>query len=126
MSGGAVFTYRGSWCADGLKTSWEAAWRIVGERGSLVWDGFDAIRAEAVDAAGARRPLRPDYEPIAVPPLDPTDRVGGHLGVMQDFIAAVVSGPPPETAGDDNIKSLAMVFGAIESAETGRRVDIAA
>ena len=33
-------------------------------------------------------------------------------------------GPPPETAGADNLKSLAMVFGAVESAETGRPVDI--
>ena len=34
MQEGPVFTYRGSWCADGLGTSWESAWRIVGERGS--------------------------------------------------------------------------------------------
>ena len=120
-----VFTYRGSWCADGLKTSWEAYWRIVGERGSLVWDGFDAIRAETVDS-GARDGLFDRTRAIEVPPLDPTDRVGGHLGVMQDFIAAVRGGPPPETAGGDNLKSLAMVFGAVESAEAGRPVDIAA
>ena len=44
--------------------------------------------------------------------------------VMQDFVAAVRGGPPPETAGADNLKSLAMVFAAIESAETGRLVDI--
>ena len=61
---------------------------------------------------------------VEVPPLDPADRVGGHLGVMQDFVAAVRGGPPPETAGADNLKSLAMVFAAIESAETGRLVDI--
>ena len=36
------------------------------------------------------------------------------------------TGTEPETRGTDNIKSLAMVFGAIESAETGRRVEIAA
>jgi predicted dehydrogenase len=40
MSEGAVFTYRGSWCAEGLKTSWEGNWRIVGERGTLTWEGF--------------------------------------------------------------------------------------
>ena len=43
---------------------------------------------------------------------------------MQDFIAAVRNGGEPETTGTDNIKSLAMVLGAIESAETGRRVPI--
>ena len=37
---------------------------------------------------------------------------------------AIETGTQPETRGDDNIKSVAMVFGAIESAETGRRVAI--
>jgi len=124
MSDGAVFTYRGSWCADGERTSWESSWRIVGERGSLVWDGFDSIRAEAT--TGARDGLFDAVTALDVPPLDPADRVGGHLGVMQDFIAAVRGGPPPETAGEDNLKSLAMVFAAIKSAETGRAVDVEA
>jgi predicted dehydrogenase len=106
MSGGAVFSYRGSWCADGLKTSWEGSWRIVCQRGSLVWDGLDSIRAETVE--DARDGLFTPTRPLEVPPLDPTDRVGGHLGVMQDFLAAVGGGPPPETAGADNLKSLAM------------------
>ena len=35
MGGGIVFNYRGSWCADGFRTSWESAWRIVGTKGSL-------------------------------------------------------------------------------------------
>jgi predicted dehydrogenase len=43
---------------------------------------------------------------------------------MRDFIAAIENGSEPETVGTDNIKSLAMVLGAIESAETGRRVPI--
>ncbi len=63
---------------------------------------------------------------MAVPPLDPGDRIGGHLGVMQDFLVAVAEGSAPETRGADNILSLAMVFGAIESAETGRHVPITA
>jgi predicted dehydrogenase len=54
-----------------------------------------------------------------VPPLDPADRIGGHRGVIEDFVASIRSGRPPETTGSENIKSLAMVFGAIESAETG-------
>jgi predicted dehydrogenase len=122
FANGAVFTYRGSWCAAGFRTSWESSWRIVGERGSLVWDGFDDLKAEVV------RPVREDLfdrvEPIAVPPLDPTDRVGGHLGVIQDFVRAVENGTDSETRGSDNIKSLAMVFSAVESAETGRPIDI--
>jgi predicted dehydrogenase len=125
MSGGVVFSYRGSWCADGLRTSWEGSWRILGERGSLAWDGLDSIRAEAIEN-GPRDGLFAPTKPAEVPALDPSDRVGGHLGVLQDFLAAVEGGPRPETAGRDNLKSLAMVFGAVASAEAGRPVDIGA
>jgi predicted dehydrogenase len=123
LEGGAVFTYRGSWCADGVRTSWEGAWRIVGERGSLTWDGLENLQAETVQT-GLRDGLLSRVGPVEVPPLGPFDRVGGHLGVMRDFIDAVRGGAQPETAGPDNLKSLAMVFGAIESAKAGRPVDI--
>ena len=103
-----MFTYRGSWCADGFRTSWEAGWRIVGERGSLIWDGFDELRAEV--ARPVREGLFDRVEPVVVPPLDASDRIGGHLGVIQDFVRAVESGTEPETRGADNIKSLGMVF----------------
>ncbi|MER9213777.1 Gfo/Idh/MocA family oxidoreductase [Mesorhizobium sp. M0663] len=123
LGGSKLFTYAGSWCAAGFRTSWDSTWRIVAERGSIVWDGADGLKAEVV------RPVREGLfdrtEPIAVPPLDPADRVGGHLGIIQDFVRAVETGTEPETRGADNIKSLAMVFAAIESAETGRRVAIA-
>ncbi|ATU90666.1 Gfo/Idh/MocA family protein [Phyllobacterium zundukense] len=119
---GAIFTYRGSWCADGLRTSWESAWRIVGSKGSVVWDGHDDIRAEAVTSG--KDGLFSGVAAVGIPPLDASDRVGGHLGVMQDFIAATRGGPVPETIGTENIKSLAMVFGAIDSAESGRRIEI--
>ena len=122
MGGGVIFNYRGSWCSDGFRSSWESAWRVVGERGSILWDGFDDLRAEA--ATKAREGLFDKVEPVAVPPLDPRDRVGGHVGVIQDFVAAVCSGTAPETDGADNIKSLAMVLSAIESAEAGHRVPI--
>jgi predicted dehydrogenase len=122
MSGGAIFAYRGSWCADGLRTSWESSWRVVGERGSLTWDGYDDLRAEVT--TGERDGILEKPESVVVPPLDPRDRVGGHLGVIQDFVAAVRNGGKPETTGADNIKSFAMVLSAIESAEAGRRVEI--
>jgi predicted dehydrogenase len=122
FGGGKVFTYRGSWCADGFRSSWEAGWRIVGTRGSLIWNGFEDLKAEV--ALSQREGLFDRIESIAVPSLDESDRIGGHLGVIQDFVRAVENGTEPETRGADNIKSLGMVFAAIESTETGRRIDI--
>ena len=123
LESGAVFVYRGSWCAAGLGTSWECTWRFVGDKGALTWDGADQIRIEVV-GGGARVGLFDAVEPVEPPPLAAEDRVDGHFGVLSDFVAAVRSGTEPETVGHDNIRSLAMVIGAIDSAEAGRRVDI--
>lgn len=122
MTSGIVFTYRGSWCSEGLNTAWESDWRIVGTRGSVRWDGAAGFQAQAVAEAGGFRSTMRDVE---IPALDPAARVGGHAGVLRDFVRCVQTGETPETICSDNIKSLAMVFGAIESAQAGRRVSVA-
>ena len=122
MEGGTMFNYRGSWCAAGLKTSWESSWRIVCERGALTWDGFDELMAERI--TGEREALFDLTEMVEVPALDPRDRIGGHLGIIEEFVDAIRTGREPETRGADNIKSLAMVFAAIESAGSGRQVAV--
>jgi predicted dehydrogenase len=124
LESGAIFVYRGSWCAQGLQTPWESAWRFVGAKGSLSWDGADSIRIEALATGREREGLFDPVTPIEPPALPEGDRIGGHVGVLHDFVAAIRGGWEPETVGHDNIRSLAMVFGAIESAEMGRRVAI--
>ncbi len=119
---GTVFNYRGSWCAPGIKTSWEGTWRIICERGSLTWDGHEQLHAERIN--GQRDGIFDETEIIEVPALSAEDRIGGHLGVIQDFVAAVSSRSIPETAGEDNIKSLAMVFAAVASAKQGNSVEL--
>jgi predicted dehydrogenase len=123
LSGGAMFSYRGSWVAQGLPTSWESAWRIIGQNGSLTWDGHEDIRAEIVGPP--RTHLFDTPQPVEIPPLAPEDGIGGHLGVMRDFLRAAAGGPPPETRGADNIQSFAMVMAAIASAESGQRISLA-
>ena len=122
LEGGIVFNYRGSWCADGFKTSWESSWRIVCEHGTLLWDGFEDLQAER--ATARRQGILDIAERIEIAPLQAEDKIGGHLGVITDFMGAVRTRSEPETAGSDNIKSLAMVFAAVESAKTGKHVEI--
>jgi len=121
FDGGAMATYRGSWCAEGANTSWESRWRVIGTRGTLLWDGADRFEARVV--AGAEGFLRETAE-VAVPEPADLAATDGHASVIRDFVASLEAGREPETAATDNLKSLAMVFGAIESAETGRRVEI--
>lgn len=120
FAGGVTMTYRGSWCAEGASTAWECAWRIVGTRGTLLWDGNDGFQAQAV--AGSEGFLRP-LQPVEVPPL-PEPLIEGHAGVIADFVQAVTDDRAPMTEGRDNIQSLAMVLAAIASAETGTRVPV--
>ena len=121
LGGDATFTYRGSWSAEGANTSWESQWRIIGTRGTLLWDGADRFEAHVVAGdQGFHRPLAE----LAVP--EPADAAAthGHASVIADFFRAVETGTPPETVGSDNINSLAMVFAAIESAKTRQRIVI--
>ncbi|MBD8065246.1 Gfo/Idh/MocA family oxidoreductase [Devosia sp. PTR5] len=116
-----VFNYRGSWCAEGANTSWESAWRITGTKGTLVWDGAERFEARVVSGdTGFFR----DLVEIDVPPPANESRTHGHASVIAEFLDALEAGRAPETASTDNIKSLAMVFAAIESARTGQRVTI--
>jgi predicted dehydrogenase len=121
LSNGIVCTYRGSWCAEGVNTSWESDWRVIGQWGSVTWDGRESFQAQVVAQSGG---FFSEWADVKVPPLNPDDPVGGHGGQIADFIDCVRTGRVPETICTDNIKSLAMVFGAIESAEQGQRVQI--
>ena len=121
MTGGIVYTYRGSWCAEGLNTTWESDWRIVGESGTLRWGGGEEMRAQTVSETGG---FFSTWGEPDIPPYTSTDKVGGHDGLIREFVRSVQAGTTPETTCTDNIKSLAMVFGAIESAEQGQRVEI--
>src|SRR3569832_789020 len=122
FSDDVLFTYRGSWAAEGATTSWESQWRIVGTTGTLLWDGAERFAARAVAGdSGFLRPLRD----VAVPPPPHPAQTHGHASVIAAFLDAIETGRSPETVGRDNIKSLAMVFAAIESARTRQRVLIA-
>lgn len=121
MSDGVTFTYRGSWVAEGANTSWDASWRIIGTKGTLLWDGADQFDAHIV--AGDQGFFRP-LDPLDVPPPADIGETLGHASVIDAFLTALDANQTPETVGHDNVKSLAMVFGAIDSAATRTRTQI--
>lgn len=120
MSGGLRFSYRGSWCAEGRPTSWESEWRAVGERGSATWDGDHAIYGEVVKEPGG---FISETDAISDRAID--DPNWGIAGSLRDFLKALDDpNHVPMGRCDDNIKSLAMVFAAVKSAQEGRRVTL--
>jgi len=123
MSDGTVFCYRGSWCAEGAPTSWESAWRVTGELGTAVWDGEHAPYAEIVGPGEqAGKFMR---EPTRIEAAVNWPGRSGHGGCLDEMFAALHEGRRAETDCRDNIKSMAMVLGALESARSGRKIDLA-
>lgn len=126
MEHGVTFQYRGNWCAEGLSTSWHGDWRIVGERGTVLWnggrDGDDGdYRVEVVESGpGLQWPRRP----VPVPTGDFTAKAQAHQSIIDEFVDRVRGGGVPETVCTDNVHSLAMVFAAIDSARRGARVTL--
>ncbi|MCA9835852.1 MAG: Gfo/Idh/MocA family oxidoreductase [Trueperaceae bacterium] len=121
MTDGVLFNYRGSWCAEGLRTTWESEWRIIGTKGSVSWNGAEGFKAELIEDNSG---FLSTYKPLTVHSHKATDFGAGHLGALQSFTHAMLEGKEPETICTDNIKSLAMVLGAVESSEKGARVPI--
>lgn len=111
MTGGLVFTYRGCWCASGQITEWTSVWRIIGERGTLTWDGENAPVIELQD--DERREVPATY----------TGHIG-HDGCLDEMFAARAAGRESDTSYSDNIRSLAMCHAAIDSARRGARIEI--
>jgi predicted dehydrogenase len=121
LADGAVFSYRGSWSAEGFGTSWNGSWRVVGTAGTALWDGEGDPVAEIAHAP---------QEPVLLYPVEhaewePTwDGRTGHAGCLDEMLAALAQGRRPETDASDNLKSLAMVLAALRSAREGRRIEL--
>jgi predicted dehydrogenase len=122
MTSGLVYSYRGSWCGEGLATTWECDWRAIGTRGTAAWDGAGHLRAERPETGGGL--IHPTV-PVPVPGVEWAGP-DGHSGCIHHFLDCIRAGRAPETSCTDNIRSLAMTFAAIESAETGQPVAIEA
>ncbi|CAN5821566.1 Gfo/Idh/MocA family oxidoreductase [soil metagenome] len=121
MAGGVVFNYRGSWCAEGRNTGRNGQWRLIGTSGSVTWNGGEEFRAEAVKKSGG---FFSEMKAVEVPERKFPKKSGGHASLIAEFLECVRTRATPETAAADNIKSLAMVLGAVQSATQRKRVSI--
>ncbi|RII94869.1 Gfo/Idh/MocA family protein [Clavibacter californiensis] len=112
MVNGAKFNYDGSWCNDGLLTSWNAEWRASGPRGSATWDGETAFSCELDGQIF-------DTSTVIIDAKE--EQVAAALG---EFVQYMDTGRTPMGACQDNIYSLAMAMGAVSSSDQRRLVDL--
>ena len=120
LSDGSVFSYRGSWSADGFPTSWQSHWRIVGSGGTALWDGENLPEVEVPDRASESEKVA--YRKVTI--AEVWKGRTGHHGCLDEMYAALLEGRRAETDCADNVRSLAMVVGALASAREKRWVDL--
>lgn len=120
MTDDIVFTYVGSWCSEGCNTSWSGHWRVIGEEGTLMYELEELPYGEVVEPGktGFVRPVKKIK--VADSPLE----AFGMHGAICEMIEFIKTGKTPQTECNDNIKSLAMVFAAVESSKKKQRIVI--
>jgi predicted dehydrogenase len=113
FDGGAVVDYRGSWVSTAPQTTWAGEWQIECAGGVIEWTGRDdnSLQADVVTL----RPRGKRARRVTLPPVDYWDRAGS----LAEFVDAVQREREPLTSGRDNLASAALMFAAIQSAETG-------
>lgn len=114
LEGGLEVNYLGTWTGGWNELKFE--WRTDCEDGVIVQRELFADLATAATGDAALTPY-----PIADerPFIDDT----AHL--LTEFIGAVGAGTPTPCDGRDHLRTLALCFAAIESDDTGQRVDVA-
>jgi predicted dehydrogenase len=121
MTNGLRFTFRGSWVSEGRHTSWQSEWRAVGSCGTVAWDGLTEPVAEVPVALEPGHWLA-QFDKRTLVDVPQVKRE--FAGSLREFVRALRTGETPMTECHDNIKTLAMALGAIQSAETRQRVSI--
>jgi predicted dehydrogenase len=114
FSDGCIASHHACGCSVGKPSSWNGELRIDGPHGSFTWDEAGMLFASTQPGEPA---VQEPIEPLAVPLLGPD-------ACLAEFISALQEAREPECSGRDNLQSLAIVFAAVKSAETGRVVDI--
>ncbi len=90
--------------------------RIYGMGGNLFWEDrtIGALRLVTIP----NDPWVLETEVIPLPEINP------YAAEMTEFARAIRTATPPETSGKEGIRALAVVLGAIRSAEEGRPVQV--
>lgn len=119
FDGGVTVNYRGSWVHPGPPTLWAGEWRMVFEDGELWWESRADMDSALEDKATLYDRKDGPHE-VALPHLRYVDRAGA----LDAFITSLTAGPAPETAGRDNLKSLALAHAAVTSSRLGGLVHL--
>jgi len=114
LEGGIPFSYSGDWSARGHCTTWNGAWRLQCEQGSLEYTHDDKI------IRTTNTFWHNDQHAEVIAPDAAASQA--QVELLDRFVRAIETGTPPETSGQDNLWSFGAVMAGVRSAQEGRSV----
>ncbi len=124
MTNGALCQYESIYTAKGTQNDWHREYfRVECENGVIILDRDNVVRF--TEHLGNRYTRTTEVEPVD------TGYTGnleweGHYWTIKGFLDWLDGGPAPKTVIDDNIRTAALSFGAVEASLENRVVDVQA
>jgi predicted dehydrogenase len=117
MTNGVMVSYEMNHVERGHQNGWHSEYyRINTEGGTVILDADDVIRIVHDTPAG---------EVVEEFPTE-YDEFDEHFSIIGTFLDWMGGGEPPFSVFEDNVKTMALTFAAVEATHTGQRVDAAA
>ena len=116
MNDNSVLVYNAVMGTNVMKTAWHSQWRIIGSRGTAIWNGFDdhaTIEILKEDGTTERITVTPDWKGIT-----------WHEGAIDEMFSDLTAGKLSEGCCFSNYGSMAMEFSALESVKSGVKVEV--
>ena len=118
MTNGIKAAYEGSCLGASKQNSWhQESYRVECEEGAIAIDNDKITRIYRHNEVDGT--LIQDINLVKT-------EYDGHQWLIHEFLEWLDGGPAPDTRLENNIQSVAMVFGAIEASKTNKTVDVEA
>lgn len=118
--------YFGSWITQGWETTWDGDWRIECTEGEVHWHN-NTVKVILQEPTRTFKTVftrnmfeRTGILEVELVPMPLEDRWFS----LHEFAESIMQDRDPETNAKDNLKSLAMMFAAVDSSKTGKTVDM--
>lgn len=116
FANGQTVTYSGSWVSPGEPTNWAGEWRMEFAEGELSWTSRGGYEE---GTRGDRVCFRRLDGTVTEVPMETLPALGRSMGLRQ-LVEHIEAGTEPESAGRNNLGTVAIMEAAARSMETGR------
>ena len=131
MKNGTVLVYNAVMDTKACRTSWHSAWRVIGSKGTAIWDSFEddpayveMVNEECTNIVAADGKASELVTRMQLNPPGDWNGIRWFTGAVDEMLTALKEGQKSIDDCSENYGSVAMTFASIESIKTGVKVPV--